>query len=39
MLSLFFEPFPAIFWELVVHWPEWATSSNKSPALAISAGL
>ena len=39
MLFLVFEPFPAFSWELVVHSTEWTTGSNKSPALAISAGL
>ena len=38
-LFLTFDPFPAFSQELVVHSTEWTTGSNKSPALAISAGL
>ena len=39
VLFLAFEPFPVFSRELVVHSTEWTTGSNKSPALAISAGL
>ena len=36
---LAFDPFSAISREPVVHFPEWATSYIKSPALTIGAGL
>jgi len=38
-LFLTFGLFSAFSEELVVHLPEWTTSSNKSPALIDSAGL
>ena len=39
MLFLTFGPFSVFSRELVVYSTEWSTGSNKSPALAISAGL